>query len=67
MAGKAKEYFDIWKADRDTADAAKSYEDLLSKLKDYARRPKWDSSAKEKLQQGRDPMAVGAVGGCSWW
>ncbi len=35
MTGKAKEYFDIWDADRDTT-AAKSYE-LLSKAKDYVR------------------------------
>ncbi len=26
MTGKANAYFDIWEADRDTTDAAKSYE-----------------------------------------
>ncbi len=40
MTGKAKEYFDIWEADRDTPDAAKSDEELLSKVTDYARRRK---------------------------
>ncbi len=50
MTGKAKEYFDLWEADRDTADAAKSYEELLAKIKDYSRRRKLDSSVKEKMQ-----------------
>ncbi len=58
MAGKAKEHFDIWEADRDTTEAAKSCEDLLSKVKDYARRPKLDSSSKEKLQRGGGPVDV---------
>ncbi len=34
MTGKAKEYFDLWEADRRTTYAAKSYEELLSKVKD---------------------------------
>ncbi len=42
-----KEYFDIWGADRDTTDVAKSYKELLSKVKDYAWRRKLVSSAKE--------------------
>ncbi len=46
MAGKAKEHFDIWEADRDTTDVAKSYEELLSKVEEYARRRNLDSSAK---------------------
>ncbi len=29
MTDKAKEHFDLWEADRDHPDAAKSYEDLL--------------------------------------
>ena len=66
MAGKAKEYFDLWEADRDTTDLAKSYEELLTKVKDYSRRRKLDSSAKEKMQHGGEPMDVGAVGGWSW-
>ena len=45
MTGKAKEYFDIWEADRDPTDSGKNYEDLLAKVKDYARRRKLDSSA----------------------
>jgi hypothetical protein len=66
MAGKAKEYFDLWEADRGTTDPSKSYEDLLTKVKDYSRRRNLDSSAKEKMQRGGDPMDVGSVGGWSW-
>jgi hypothetical protein len=63
MTGKAKEHFDLWETDHDPTNAAKTYEDLLNKVKDYARRRKLNSSAKEKIQQGGDPMDVGAVGG----
>jgi hypothetical protein len=63
MTGKAKEYFDFWQVDHDPTNAAKTYEELLSKVKDYARRRKLDSSAKEKFQEGGDPMDVGVVGG----
>ncbi len=61
MTGKAKEYFDFWEADRDNTDPAKSYEELLTKAKDYSRSSKLDSSAKEKMQYGGDPMAVRVV------
>ncbi len=67
MTRKAKEYFDLWEADRDTTDAAKSYEELLGKVKDYTRRRKLNSSAKEKMLHGGDPMDVGAAGGWSWY
>ncbi len=50
VAGKVKEYLEIWETDRDTTDIAKSNEELLSKVEAYARRRKLDSSAKEKLQ-----------------
>ncbi len=66
MTGRAKEYCDLWEADRDRTEAAKSYEELLNKVKDNARRRKLDSTVKEKVQQGRDPMDVGTVGGYSW-
>ena len=66
MTGKATAYFDLWEADRDNTDPAKSYEELLTKVKDNSRRRKLDSSAKEKMQHGGDPMDVGAVGGWSW-
>ena len=46
MTGKAKEYFDLREADRDNTDPAKSYEELLTNVKDYSRRRKLDSSAK---------------------
>ena len=39
---------------------------MLNKVKDYARRCKLDTTAKERMQQGGDPMDVGAVGGWSW-
>ncbi len=45
-----KENFDLWEADRDPTDAAKTYQELLNKTKDYSRRRKLDSSAKEKTQ-----------------
>jgi hypothetical protein len=66
MAGKAEEYFDLWEADRGNTDQAKSYEELLTKVKDYSRSRKLDSSAKEKMQHGGDPMDVGAAGEWSW-
>ena len=53
----------MWQADRDPADAAKTYQELLNKVKDYAWRRKLDNLAKEKNQQGGDLMDVGAVGG----
>ncbi len=50
--GKAKEYFDLWEADRDTTDVAKSYEELLARVKKYSRRRKMDSTVTEKMQHG---------------
>ncbi len=38
ITGKAKVCADLWEGDRDNTDAAKSYEELLNKVKDYARR-----------------------------
>jgi hypothetical protein len=35
---KAREYFDLWEGDCDKVDAAKSFTELLNKLKDFARR-----------------------------
>ncbi len=66
MTGKAKEHFDLWEADRDNTDLAKPYEELLTKVKDYSTKKKLDSSEKEKMQHGGDPMDVRAVGGWSW-
>ncbi len=40
MTGHAKEYFDILQVYRDTTDGSTSTEELLSKVKDYARRKK---------------------------
>ncbi len=34
ITGEAKEYFDIWEADRDATDPATSYEELLSNIED---------------------------------
>ncbi len=41
MTGKAKEYFDLWEADHDPMYAKKTYEELLNKVKDYARDASW--------------------------
>ena len=49
---KSKEYFDLWEADRDNTYAAKSYEELLNKAKDYARKRKLDNTAQKNMQQG---------------
>ncbi len=40
MDGKAIEYFDLWEADRDSTDQAKSYEELLTKVKGCSKRYK---------------------------
>ena len=53
--GKAREYFDLWEGDSDKTDAAKSFVDLLNKLKDFAWRKKLDSAAQKNIQQGNDP------------
>ncbi len=45
MASKSKENFDLWEAHPDTTDLSKSYEELLTKVTDYSRRRKLDSSA----------------------
>ncbi len=52
MVGKAKEYFDLWEGGRDTTDAAKSYEELLNKVKGYARRRKLDTTAQKNTLRG---------------
>ncbi len=67
MTGKDEEYFDIWVADRGTTDAAKSYEKLLSKVRDYAIRRGLDRAVIEKMQHGVDPVDVGTTRGWSWW
>ncbi len=66
MTGKAKEYFDVWEADHDTANLKKKYEELLNKVKDYVRRRKLDAKAKERTQQEGDSTDVETVGGWSW-
>ena len=62
MTGRSKELFDMWEADRDPTDAAKAYEELLSKVKDYARRKKLDTAAQKQVQAGYDPTDIGAIG-----
>ena len=61
--GKAREYFDLWEGDCGKVDAAKSFAELLSKLKDCARRRKLDTAAQKNIQQGGDSMDVGAAAG----
>ncbi len=63
MTGKAKELFDLWEADRDHTDLAKSYEELSNKVKDYARKRELDSPAHMNMQHGSDPMDVGTLRG----
>ncbi len=58
MVGKSKEHFDLWEADRDHADAAKSHMELLNKVKDYARKRKLDSAVQKNTQSGSDHMGA---------
>ncbi len=58
MTSKAKEYFDLWEADHDPTNAKKTYEEVLNKVKDYARRRKLDTNAKERMHQGGDRTDV---------
>ncbi len=53
----------MWEADIDHTDVTKSYEELLNKVKDYARKRKLDSTAQKNMQHGADPMDVGAAQG----
>ncbi len=48
MTVKAKEYFDLWEGDRVRTDAAKSYAELLNKVKDYARRINLGTTAQKE-------------------
>ncbi len=66
LTGNAKEYFDLWEADHHLANAKKTYEELLNKVKDHARRRKLDTTAKERMQQGGGPMDLRDVGGWRW-
>ena len=61
MTGKAKEYFDLWEAHREPTDAAKSYEELLHKVKDHARKRRLGTSVHKTMQRGGDPMDAGEV------
>jgi hypothetical protein len=45
MMGKANMYFDIWEADSNIIDAAKSYEELLAKVRDSVTRRKLDTTS----------------------
>ncbi len=53
-------------ADRDHTGVAKSYVELLSKMKDYARNRKLDSTAKEGEGAARR-RPRGRWSGWSWW
>ncbi len=53
MTGTAKQYFDIWEAERDVTNAGKSHEKWLTKLKDYAR----NSTARLRRKCSMEGMA----------
>ena len=55
MSGQAKEYFDLWEADHYPANAAKTYEELLNKVKDYARRGKFILLPRRKSNKEETP------------
>ena len=45
----------MWEADREPTNAKMTYEELLIKVKDYARRRKLDNTAKERNRQEETP------------
>ncbi len=55
--------FRLVEADRDHADPAKSFEELLNKAQDYARKRNLDNTAQKNTQHGGDSMDVGAAQG----
>ena len=65
MVGKSKEYFELWEVEKNVMYDEKSMNDffdqVLSKVKDYARRKKLDGAVKTKVQQGHDPMDIGQI------
>ncbi len=61
LTGYAKEYFDIWKAGWDNTEAAKSYEELFSKINDHARRHNLDSPPKKKMLHAGGPIDIRAI------
>ena len=65
MVGKSKEYFELWETEKHVAYDETSmndfFDEVLAKVKDYARRKKLDSAVKTKVQQGHDPMDIGQV------
>ncbi len=48
---------------RDHTDPEKSFEELLNKAKDYARKRKLDNTAQKNAQHGGDPVDVGVAQG----
>ena len=66
MVGKSKEYFELWEVEKNVMYDEESMNDffdqVLSKVKDYARRKKLDGAVKSNVQQGHDPMDIGHVG-----
>jgi hypothetical protein len=57
MVGKAKEYFELWESEHE-ADEAGGFEDILNKVKDYARKKKLYSS----VSNSKDDMDLRRVG-----
>ncbi len=61
MAGKAEKYSDLWEADRDHTDAARSYDELLNQVNDNARKRSLGTSMQKSIQHSSDTIAVGAA------
>ncbi len=61
MTDTAKEHFALWEAGRDHTDVAKSLEELLSRVKDYARKRKLDALVHKSAQHGSGLMHAGSI------
>lgn len=60
MVGKSKEHFEMWEADHRDDDGG-GYQEVLGKVRDYARRRKLDHAVSKTIHSGGDPMDLGGV------
>ena len=58
MTGKAKEYFDLWEADRGNMDQAKSYEELLTKSRTTQEGESWIVQRKRRCNTEVNPWTL---------
>ncbi len=61
ITGRAQEYFDFWEADHDPTNAAKTYEELLNKGKDFARQECKAEEVKPRDLPGTEAARLAAL------